>query len=126
MECPACGKYEFPEKDSYDICPVCGWEDDGLQDDDHNYAGGANSLSVNEARLEFFLLRNSRTREAAAKLQQEFESEDHKITAKYAGTNYVEHPEMSVQSCAEFRASRKQYMNSLNHILQSTNDNDIE
>ena len=49
MKCPVCGKYEFEEYDDYDICPVCNWENDGLQYNDHNYAGGANDLSVNEA-----------------------------------------------------------------------------
>ena len=41
MKCPVCGKYEFEEYDDYDICPVCNWENDGLQYNDHNYAGGA-------------------------------------------------------------------------------------
>ena len=29
--CPVCGKYEFEEQGSFDICDVCGWEDDPLQ-----------------------------------------------------------------------------------------------
>ena len=53
MKCPVCGKYEFPEENSFDICPICGWENDGVQAHNHNFAGGANYLSVNEARIEF-------------------------------------------------------------------------
>ena len=60
-KCPVCGKHEFIEIGSFEICPVCGWEDDNLQGDDHNYAGGANDLSVNEARIEFFLLSKDST-----------------------------------------------------------------
>lgn len=26
--CPVCGKYEFEERDSFDMCTVCGWFDD--------------------------------------------------------------------------------------------------
>ena len=48
--CPVCGKFEFEERGSYDICKVCGWEDDQIQEEDHNYKGGANKMSVNEAK----------------------------------------------------------------------------
>ena len=47
--CPCCGKYYFTEKDAYEICPVCGWEDDPLQRREPDFAGGANTLSLNEA-----------------------------------------------------------------------------
>jgi hypothetical protein len=49
-KCPVCGKYEFPDRDSFDICKVCNWQDDSLQDEDHDYWGGANDMSVNQAR----------------------------------------------------------------------------
>lgn len=48
--CPCCRAYFFSEKHSYEICPVCGWEDDPLQKKDPDFAGGANILSLNEAR----------------------------------------------------------------------------
>ena len=38
MKCPVCGKYEFPEENSFDICPICGWENDGVQAHNHNFA----------------------------------------------------------------------------------------
>lgn len=48
--CPVCGKYEFENKNSFDICPVCNWEDDGVQLDDPDWTEGANQMSLNEAR----------------------------------------------------------------------------
>lgn len=48
--CPVCGKFRFLEDDNFEICKVCGWEDDGLQRDDPDLAGGANVISLNQAR----------------------------------------------------------------------------
>ena len=36
-----------------DICTVCGWQDDDIQNDDPDFAGGANTLSLNEYRRKF-------------------------------------------------------------------------
>ena len=49
-ECPVCGRYVFEKKGDYEICPVCGWENDALQEADADFKGGANKLSLNEAR----------------------------------------------------------------------------
>lgn len=46
--CPVCNKHKFSEYDSYEICPICGWEDDGVQRDDPDYPEGANGMSLNE------------------------------------------------------------------------------
>lgn len=47
-ECPVCEQSLFPCKGSFLICKICGWEDDNIQYDDHDYEGGANELSVNQ------------------------------------------------------------------------------
>ena len=51
--CPCCGGFRFSGVNSYEICPVCGWEDDRVQESDPNYRGGANACSLNEARIAF-------------------------------------------------------------------------
>ena len=53
--CPCCGFVTLPERGSYDLCPVCFWEDDGQDDHDADQVrGGPNySLSLTEARRNF-------------------------------------------------------------------------
>lgn len=36
--------------DEYEICDECLWENDPVQLDDPDFAGGANEMSLNEAR----------------------------------------------------------------------------
>ncbi len=52
-KCPCCGYYTLTSAGAYDICPVCFWEDDPVQEDDPCYAGGANDLSLLECRKNF-------------------------------------------------------------------------
>ncbi|MGP3999754.1 CPCC family cysteine-rich protein [Streptomyces sp. 8N706] len=52
--CPCCGFLTLGRRGWYEICPVCGWEDDGQ--DDHNadeYIGGPNRVSLSEARRNY-------------------------------------------------------------------------
>jgi hypothetical protein len=48
--CPCCGSRTISELGTYEICKVCGWEDDPVQSADPEYAGGANNESLSEAR----------------------------------------------------------------------------
>ncbi|MBC3537734.1 CPCC family cysteine-rich protein [Megasphaera hominis] len=50
LVCPVCKQYYFEFTNDFDICPVCGWENDGVQNDMPDYKGGANKMSLNEAR----------------------------------------------------------------------------
>lgn len=47
IPCPCCGKTRV---DEFDICDECFWENDPVQFDDPDFAGGANEMSLNEAR----------------------------------------------------------------------------
>lgn len=49
--CPVCGKQLLD--DPYEICSVCGWENDPVQRKDPAFAGGANKMSLNEARIAY-------------------------------------------------------------------------
>ena len=46
--CPVCGRTVFEQVGKYEICEVCGWEDDPVQLANPDFAGGANKLSLNE------------------------------------------------------------------------------
>ncbi|MEM9862380.1 MAG: CPCC family cysteine-rich protein [Myxococcota bacterium] len=49
--CPACGHLVFHEPPgSFEICPVCRWEDDDVQLLNPTYAGGANRRSLVDAQ----------------------------------------------------------------------------
>src|SRR5690242_11670974 len=53
--CLCCGFRTLLEQppDTYWICPVCGWEDDLVQAEDLDFAGGANRMSLRVARETF-------------------------------------------------------------------------
>ena len=56
--CPCCGNIlEDDEPHNWGICSVCMWEDDPVQFDDPDYAGGANDISLNLYRELFFRYR---------------------------------------------------------------------
>ncbi|MBR1443567.1 MAG: hypothetical protein IJ583_08545 [Firmicutes bacterium] len=95
--CPVCGRYEFEEDNDFDICTCCGWENDGVQEKDHNYAGGANELSVNEARIEFFLLNDAQKGQEAKEIRE----------------NYF----MKRRKEGDDARVREEYMNKLNRLL---------
>ena len=45
-KCKVCGLGEVEHE--YAVCKVCGWEDDAVQNDEPNFAGGANDMSLNQ------------------------------------------------------------------------------
>lgn len=48
--CRCCGNLTIEEYGDFEICAVCGWEDDDIQFCDPDFSGGANELSLNEAK----------------------------------------------------------------------------
>ena len=53
--CPCCGYKTLDEGGfgTYDICRMCGWEDDLSQFNNPDFRGGANSPSLIESQYEF-------------------------------------------------------------------------
>ena len=48
--CRCCGKPTIEEYDSFEICEICLWEDDNLQYAEPDREGGANKMSLNQAK----------------------------------------------------------------------------
>jgi hypothetical protein len=55
--CPCCGYLTLHERlpDSWEICPVCFWQQDPGQNEDPDDECGANNVSLNQARANFHL-----------------------------------------------------------------------
>lgn len=51
--CKCCGCAALDSANEYDICPVCFWEKDRTQESEPEYKGGANAVSLNEARKNY-------------------------------------------------------------------------
>lgn len=45
-KCPVCGETDLFD---YDICPICGWQNDPIQKEKPDMTGGANKMSLNQA-----------------------------------------------------------------------------
>lgn len=59
--CPCCGYQTLrePPPGTFQTCPVCRWEDDNIQFEDPTYEGGANGVSLRQARKNFWRYRVS-------------------------------------------------------------------
>lgn len=45
--CACCGKEDV---EKFDVCETCDWQNDPMQNENPDYKGGANKLSLNEAK----------------------------------------------------------------------------
>ena len=48
--CPVCGYLTLDERDSFDICSICFWEDDGIDDFEVNNESESNHMTLKEGR----------------------------------------------------------------------------
>lgn len=52
-KCACCGNpLQYPYSCD-EICRVCGWQDDDIQNDDPKFCGGANDMSLEQAKEAF-------------------------------------------------------------------------
>lgn len=52
-QCPCCDYITLPERGGYLICPICFWEDDGLDIDELDIHSGPNHITLREGRANF-------------------------------------------------------------------------
>lgn len=54
-ECPCCGNKTLHEQPpgTFEICSICGWEDDDIQFKDPDFKGGANKMSLRQAQAAY-------------------------------------------------------------------------
>jgi hypothetical protein len=53
---------------TFEICPVCNWEDDKVQAEDPTFSGGANQMSLEQAQRNFVEL-GAISKEALARVR---------------------------------------------------------
>jgi hypothetical protein len=54
IRCPVCSRHEF--KEDFELCPVCHWQHDRVQENDPTFWGGANDLCLNDYKIEWLRL----------------------------------------------------------------------
>ena len=117
--CPVCLQSTFEEEGDFADCPVCRWENDALQGYDHNFWGGANELSVNEARLEFFLMSHPLVSLQAKAVKLQFDTMERSLLMRM-GEIDIDADKASYDALRdEHLACRTGYMNKLTQVLLS-------
>ena len=114
--CPVCEESIFEEDNDFDICPICGWENDGVQRNDHNYWGGANDLSVNEARIYYKLTLCKEKSIELSSIHAKHKEAIRKIHLKYKSTDYRIDGAKVVR---ELRKEHDKYVNQLNTLQRN-------
>lgn len=111
--CPVCEKHRFAEENDFDICPVCGWENDGVQGADHDYWGGANDLTVNDSKRFYLLSQEMTKKDRLLQLQKQYRENCRKIHKKY---QHIDHRVDGDQAIDEFYVEYLRYRNEINKL----------
>ncbi len=53
FQCPCCDYYTLAARGRHAVCPVCFWEDDGIDLDDLDGISSANHIPLRKARANF-------------------------------------------------------------------------
>lgn len=53
FQCPCCDYYVLDARGRHQVCPVCYWEDDGVDLDELDAVSSANHISLRRARSNF-------------------------------------------------------------------------
>lgn len=81
--CPVCGNFSFEQRHDYDICDVCGWEND-----EYYERGGANYLSLNECKVIYELSLCPDNSDILSALKQEWKRNHGSIHYKYRNIDW--------------------------------------
>jgi hypothetical protein len=117
VQCPVCGQHTFEWENDFDICPVCGWENDGVQGADPDYWDGANDLSVNDSKLIFYLSQDLKKKSALLELKKRHEDILAKIYLKYKKINYCIDGDKARN---EFHIEHLRYMSEINELANES------
>ncbi len=90
-----------------------------MQYSDHNYAGGANDLSVNEARIEYFVMNHPETAEQAAMAKELYKNKLISIYGKYSEIDRTAEEEKAEQERNDFINCRQEYVDRLSELMIS-------
>ena len=97
VKCPVCKKHYFQNYDDYQICPICHWENDGLQSSYYNYSFGANDLSVNEATVRYTIHLNVAVKQLELDYWNQYSAASDVIWAELE-----QFPDQSVSECDSY------------------------
>lgn len=97
VKCPVCKKHYFQNYDDYQICPICHWENDGLQSSYYNYSFGANDLSVNEATVRYTIHLNVEAKQLELDYWNQYSAASDVIWAELE-----QFPDQSVTECDSY------------------------
>ena len=53
-KCACCGNFTLEKDSLFDICDICGWENDEVQEENPDFSGGANDMSLNQYKEFYF------------------------------------------------------------------------
>ncbi len=64
LKCHCCGRYTLEAGSLFDICDNCGWQGDPVQNEDPDFTGGANEMSLSQAKEAYRSGKNIKIRQA--------------------------------------------------------------
>ena len=119
--CPVCEEHFFEFSYDYDICPNCGWENDGLQRINRDFWGGANALSANESRKVYILLQDNPTKAKVSEILRRHNERRTEIYAKFRG---IDHRTIESERCRqEFERAHNEFVAELDSLWKAKEKN---